>query len=148
MHGSLEHPNRWSLSFQIGLPGIDAEHRAMLLGFETVERAIRVFAGDPYHVERQIKHLVRLTRKHLIHELKLMEWYAYPGRHEHIKEHQVLFDETERLLFEVKAAKEFRFLMPPLKQLRRTTEQHILTADATLAAFIRAHPASQALVKT
>lgn len=119
--------------FDTGFDHLDSEHDALVVMFDRVESALRDQAVSQDALQAEIRRLVRFTEQHLAHEEALMASIDYPDEDDHVKEHRILLEETNRLINEVQAAKDMKYVMPPLKQLRRSTERHITELDVGLA---------------
>ena len=89
--------------------------------------------NEPVIAECLFKMVVAFTEYHFATEHKLMRQHSYPDQSEHDAEHERLLEELGRFGSEMAEA-ESKFL---IAYLRKWLQDHILTQDKTLGAFLK-----------
>lgn len=88
----------WSGEFETGLAEIDVQHRYF---FQLIERANEVRIGaDSKGQSSLLNELLGYASCHFGYETALMRVYEYPGRVQHVTEHEQILSQVKSFLSE------------------------------------------------
>jgi hemerythrin-like metal-binding protein len=123
----------WVSAYQLGVPGIDEQHRRLFGLFDALHAAMRAGKGKDI-LARTFASLDDYTREHFAAEEKLLRQCAYPDFPAHKKTH-------EELLHRLKALRETFAQGEPvttdvLKFLSTWLVQHIGETDRRYVPFL------------
>lgn len=120
-----------------GDPTVDGEHATQLQLLDSIEQALA--AGDRERALEAIFQLDVLTEAHFASEQILMRRHSYPGYWRHEEEHGHLMEELLDLRERIGGA-EPTHLAAEAGAIRAWLMSHMLSSDASFAAFIAASP--------
>lgn len=115
----------------LGIPEMDAQHRALLESLKQLRRSARHIEQDA----RELRAIVEAVRSHFVWEDAEMEATGYPDRKRHIKDHQNQLANLSDLLKFVEQGHEpldVDFLLA----CEGWTARHVLSLDAEFARFL------------
>jgi len=91
----------WSREFETGLAEIDVQHQYF---FHLIQRANEVRIGaDAQDRSSLLNELLGYANCHFGYETALMRTYAYPGRVQHVTEHEQILSQVKSFLSEENA---------------------------------------------
>ena len=120
----------WKDAFELGIPGIDAEHQQF---FEIMNRCARAASdgASPTTVEAILQELATYAAHHFRHEEEALDRVGYPELPEQRAEHLRFEHELARI-----RALERPSILAPLALARDWLVQHVTGADRRYVAWI------------
>lgn len=128
---------KWSESFSVGHPGIDAQHKKLVSLLN--ELCAAMGSGRSSAVLGTIlEQLVNYTKEHFLAEEAVMKECAFPGFVAHKAEHDALAGKILKLQAELRAGT-VGISIELLDFLKEWLTHHILESDKKYAPFVRVH---------
>lgn len=132
---------KWRDVYNTGVSSMDAEHHKLVELIEIMYTATRQGATLEKVMEA-LAELITYTTDHFASEERLMDEYGYPGKEEHVAEHEQLKKDASEFSAQLRAnfpegnQKFYQFL-------REWLINHILDVDKKLGDFILEKTAAQ-----
>ena len=120
-------------TYLTGVREIDEQHKELTILINRLCVSLTNRKSEPVIAECLFKMVVAFTEYHFATEHKLMRQHSYPDQSEHDAEHERLLEELGRFGSEMAEA-ESKFL---IAYLRKWLQDHILTQDKALGAFLK-----------
>lgn len=133
---------KWSRSYAVHLPEIDAEHRAICQSTADLQHAIE--AGAPRDRILEVLHALAATvEDHLTHEERLMQAARYLSYGWHRQQHDAARRRLSQFIGQIEAGvPESAPLL--VEYLSGWVRNHISVADRMMGAYLRNHNRSHA----
>ena len=118
---------QWRASLALGIPEIDAQHRALVA---LINRLACTNSND--EVQRLLQRLYQKSQEHFESEASLMRAFKYAGLPEHQREHVMLLGELKCFINQLEAGIE-RLDEEALQELKAWFIAHLRGSDRPMA---------------
>ncbi|EKQ57539.1 MULTISPECIES: hemerythrin family protein [unclassified Clostridium] len=126
----------WNENLSIGNYAIDEQHKELI---NLINDVVEVLKQKEYTFSNLLNVVYRLdeyVENHLIYEEILMDKVFYPGKAEHVRQHDVARKKIDEInVFEEESFEE-RFLMDTLVWLVNWLVNHIMNTDKLLEQYL------------
>jgi hemerythrin-like metal-binding protein len=127
---------QWKESMSVGIPQIDAEHKALISMLNDLFLSLRVGKGQDVACET-VKSMAMYAVKHFTTEERLFKEHAYPGAEAHIAEHEAFVAEVEDFLDRADCGT-CLFTLEIANYLKEWLGKHIMGSDLKYAPYLQA----------
>ncbi|MBF0371018.1 MAG: bacteriohemerythrin [Magnetococcales bacterium] len=125
----------WDDSLLTGITVVDTDHKKLVVMVNELHEAM--LAGDAKEVVSDIlTRLATYTVEHFGREEEMFKRFGYPETESHLKEHQALVSEVQRLIQRFEDG-DFAVPIDLLTTARKWLIQHILGTDMNFGPFLR-----------
>lgn len=126
----------WNSSFEIGIPAIDGEHRAIVENFEKLYLLMMSGQGHDFYAEL-LDFLTHYIDTHFANEEAFQKSIGYDHMDQHMKRHQFFREKIQSLIDEQKSPISNTDLIKLNLFIKDWLIQHILNEDKKLGEFYK-----------
>lgn len=122
----------WTDSLSVKIPSIDRQHKLLIDHINTV--AEKAEKGVSPELMTSIDKLVKYTKVHFSYEENIFNLYKFPGKDQHLSNHEDLFEKIAS--FEARLLNGKVSTSELMSFLRKWLENHIMKEDRQYSAFL------------